>query len=140
MAFQSAINQAITTIGSMSAIGKHLQQQSEANKAAKAEYAAQAEWRDQFTKKFIEVRDGTTIPYWQSPGGENVIDEAGAVKLANIEGERQFDEGFKAGSQFESDRRYGTNVMRFNKLYGIQDSMMEDWSKRGGKNGSKTSR
>lgn len=36
MAFQSAINKAITTIGGMSAIGKHLKQQSEANKAERA--------------------------------------------------------------------------------------------------------
>ena len=139
MAFQSAINQAITTIGSMSAIGKHLRQQSEANKAAKAEYAAQAEWRDQFTKKFLNVQ-GEKVPYYQSPSGEKVIEESGAVKLANIEGERQFNEGYEAGRQTSIDSAIGRHMERFNKLYGIQDPMMEDWGKRGGKNGSKTSR
>ena len=138
MAFQSAINQAITTIGGMSAIGKHLRQQSEANKEAKAEYAAQAEWRDQFTKKFLNVQ-GEKVPYYQSQSGEKVIEESGAVKLANVEGKRQFDEGYAAGRQAEKESTIGRHMQRFNKLYGIQDPMMEDWSKRGGKNGSKTS-
>lgn len=138
MAFQSAINQAITTIGGMSAIGKHLKQQSEANKEAKAEYAAQAEWRDQFAKKFLNVQ-GEKVPYYQSPSGEKVIEESGAVKLANVEGKRQFDEGYAAGRQTEKESTMGRHMQRFNKLYGIQDPMMEDWSKRGGKNGSKTS-
>ena len=139
MAFQSAINQAITTIGSMSAIGRHLKQQSEANKAAKAEYASQAEWRDQFTKKFLNVQ-GEKVPYYQSPSGEKVIEESGAVKLANVEGKRQFYEGYEAGRQTEKESTMGRHMQRFNKLYGVQDPMMEYWSKRGGKNGSKTSR
>ena len=138
MAFQSAINQAITTIGSMSAIGKHLKQQSEANAAAKAEYSAQAEWRDQFNKRFTNVQ-GERVPYYQTAGGEKVIEESGAVKLANIEGKRQFDEGYEAGRQTEREAIMGRHMERYNRLYGIHDPMMEDWSKRGGKNGSKTS-